>query len=155
MATMNRVLLAGNMAREPRWCVLPSGTAVCNIVLATTGLQEDRQTGRMRQSTEWHRVVLIGALAEQVRGRLRKGDAVHVEGRLQTRSWRDRAGVMRYMTEIIVEVVQVHTKARPADQAGGIATRLDDHDIAAWVAEYDRAFAREAAGAAARDMKRH
>jgi single-strand DNA-binding protein len=145
MDTINTAKLLGNLGRDPRWSVLPNGATICSMVLATTGLAEDWQTGRQRMVKEWHRAVLVGILADSVRQRLGKGDRIYVEGRLQTRRWTDRRGIVQYTTEIVAESVQMFAKSR----AGQVQLSIDSEMIA-WVADYDRTLAREPAAARAR-----
>lgn len=142
MGAINKVTVMGQLGKAPRWGALPSGVAACSLMLTTTTEDEDAATGRPRRCTEWHRVVLEGALAEQVRGRVATGDEVYLEGKLRTRKWTDAGGVVRYCTEIRADAVQVfpqrHTRT----------TALDDDDIRSWVADYDATTAREAIQAA-------
>ena len=144
MGTINKVTLKGQLGKEPSWGALPNGALACRLVLATTVIDEDEATGKAQRSTEWHRAVLEGRLAEQVRDGLAKGDEVYVEGRLKTRKWTDRHGIARYCTEILADAVQVFPKARPR-----VATITDD-ELIAWVSAYDEATAREAAAEAAK-----
>lgn len=144
MGTINKVTVKGKLGKEPSWGALPSGALACRLVLATTVIEEDEATGKARRSTEWHRAVLEGRLAEQVREGLAKGDDVYVEGRLKTRKWTDRYGIVRYCTEILADAVQVFPKMRA--QGASIA----DDELIAWVSAYDQATAREAAAEAAK-----
>ncbi|MDR2689013.1 MAG: single-stranded DNA-binding protein [Azoarcus sp.] len=100
MASLNKVLLIGNLGRDPETRYMPSGDAVTNITLATTETWKDKTTGERRDATEWHRVVFFSRLAEIAAQYLKKGSQVYVEGRLQTRKWTDKEGVERYSTEI-------------------------------------------------------
>lgn len=100
---VNKVILIGNLGREPEIRYLPSGGAVANLAVATSEKWRDKQTGEKREKTEWHRVVLFGKLADIASGYLCKGSQVYIEGQLQTRQWDDN-GVKRYATEIIVNV---------------------------------------------------
>lgn len=100
MASINKVILIGNLGADPENRALPSGEAVCNIRLATTENWKDKSTGEKRELTEWHRVVLYRKLAEIASQYLRKGSAVYIEGRLRTRKWQDKDGQERYTTEI-------------------------------------------------------
>jgi single-strand DNA-binding protein len=100
MASINKVILIGNLGADPEHRALPSGEAVCNIRLATTENWKDKSTGEKRELTEWHRVVMYRKLAEIADQYLRKGSAVYIEGRLRTRKWQDKDGQERYTTEI-------------------------------------------------------
>jgi single-strand DNA-binding protein len=100
MASLNKVLLIGNLGRDPESRHMPSGDQITNITIATTETWKDKATGERRDATEWHRVVFFGRLAEIAGQYLKKGSQVYVEGRLQTRKWQDKEGVERYTTEI-------------------------------------------------------
>jgi len=100
MASVNKVILIGNLGRDPETRYMPSGDAICNITIATTETWKDKNSGERREATEWHRVVFFGRLAEIAAQYLRKGSQVYVEGRLQTRKWQDQSGQDRYTTEI-------------------------------------------------------
>ena len=116
MASVNKVILVGNLGRDPEIRYAPSGDAICNLSLATTDTWKDKQTGEKRESTEWHRVVLFGKLAEIAGQYLKKGRAVYIEGRLQTRKWQDQNGQDRYTTEIRANEMQM---LGGRDSAGG------------------------------------
>ncbi|AKU13900.1 single-strand DNA-binding protein [Azoarcus sp. CIB] len=100
MASLNKVILIGNLGRDPETRYAPSGDAICNITVATTETWKDKATGERKEATEWHRVVFFGRLAEIAAQYLRKGSQLYVEGRLQTRKWQDKDGQDRYTTEI-------------------------------------------------------
>lgn len=100
MASLNKVILIGNLGKDPETRYAPSGDAICNLTLATTETWKDKSTGERREATEWHRVVLFGRVAEVAAQYLRKGSQIYVEGRLQTRKWQDQSGQDRYTTEI-------------------------------------------------------
>jgi single-strand DNA-binding protein len=100
MASVNKVLLIGNLGADPETRYLPGGDAVCTLRLATTDKWKDKTSGDMRETTEWHRVVLFRRLADVANEYLKKGAAVYVEGRLRTRKWQDKDGKERYTTEI-------------------------------------------------------
>ena len=93
MASINKVIIVGNLGRDPEMRTFPSGDQVANVTIATTDKWKDKQTGEMREATEWHRVVFNGRLAEIVGQYLRKGSQVYVEGSLRTRKWTDQSGV--------------------------------------------------------------
>jgi single-strand DNA-binding protein len=90
MASINKVIIVGNLGRDPEMRTFPSGDQVANVTIATTDKWKDKQTGEMREATEWHRVVFNGRLAEIVGQYLRKGSQVYVEGSLRTRKWTDQ-----------------------------------------------------------------
>ncbi len=101
--SVNKVILIGNLGRDPEIRYLPSGGAVANLAVATSENWRDKKTGESREKTEWHRVVLFGKLADIASGYLCKGSQIYIEGQLQTREWDDN-GVKRYTTEIIVNI---------------------------------------------------
>ncbi|NLF53492.1 MAG: single-stranded DNA-binding protein [Thauera phenolivorans] len=100
MASVNKVILIGNLGADPESRFAPSGDAICNLRLATTETWRDKTTGERREATEWHRVVFFGKLAEIAAQYLRKGSQVYIEGTLRTRKWQDQSGQDRYTTEI-------------------------------------------------------
>ncbi|MBK8337402.1 MAG: single-stranded DNA-binding protein [Sterolibacteriaceae bacterium] len=100
MASVNKVILVGNLGRDPETRYAPSGDAICNVNLATTDTWKDKQTGEKKEATEWHRVVFFGRLAEIAGQYLKKGSQIYVEGSLRTRKWQDKDGQDRYTTEI-------------------------------------------------------
>ena len=100
MASLNKVILIGNLGADPETRYAPSGDAICNLRIATTEVWKDKATGERREATEWHRVVYFGRVAEVAAQYLRKGSQIYVEGRLQTRKWQDKDGQDRYTTEI-------------------------------------------------------
>jgi single-strand DNA-binding protein len=100
MASVNKVILIGNLGRDPEIRYMPNGDAVCNVNLATTESWNDKASGERREVTEWHRVVLFRKLAEIAGQYLKKGSQAYFEGRLRTRKWQDKDGVDRYTTEI-------------------------------------------------------
>src|ERR1700755_2906549 len=101
MASVNKVILVGNLGADPEVRYLPSGDAVANIRLATTDRYKDKASGEMKETTEWHRVSFFGRLAEIVNEYLKKGSQVYIAGKLQTRKWQDKDGNDRYTTEIV------------------------------------------------------
>lgn len=100
MASVNKVILIGNLGADPETRYAPSGDAICNLRIATTEVWKDKSSGERREATEWHRVVFFGRTAEVAAQYLRKGSQIYVEGRLQTRKWQDKDGQDRYTTEI-------------------------------------------------------
>jgi len=99
---MNKVMLIGNLGKDPETRYTPSGTAVTNFNVATTEKWKDRESGEKKEKTEWHRIVCFGKLAEIAGEYLSKGSKVFIEGRLQTRDWEDKDGIKRYTTETIM-----------------------------------------------------
>ncbi|VFP86348.1 single-stranded DNA-binding protein [Candidatus Erwinia haradaeae] len=101
---VNKVILVGNLGRDPEIRYIPNGSAVTNIAIATSESWRDKQTGETKEKTEWHRVVLFGKLAEVACEYLRKGSQIYIEGSLQTRKWTDQAGIEKYTTEVVVNI---------------------------------------------------
>ncbi len=99
---INKVILIGNLGKDPEVKYMPSGDAVANITLATSETWSDKSSGEKKEKTEWHRVVFFGKLAEIVGQYLKKGSKVYVEGQLQTRKWQGQDGQDRYTTEVVV-----------------------------------------------------
>lgn len=100
MASVNKVIIIGNLGADPETRYLPSGDAVTNIRVATTDKYKDKQTGEAREATEWHNISFFGKLAEIAGQYLKKGSQVYVEGSLRTRKYTDKAGVEKYATDI-------------------------------------------------------
>ena len=107
MASVNKVILVGNLGRDPESRTFPSGDQVCNVTLATTDTWKDKQTGEKREATEWHRLVFNGRLAEIAQQYLRKGSQIYVEGQIRTRKYQDKDGVEKYATDIRVDQMQM------------------------------------------------
>jgi single-strand DNA-binding protein len=106
MASVNKVILVGNLGRDPETRYMPDGGAITNISVATTDVWKDK-SGEKQEKTEWHRVAFFGKLAEIAGDYLKKGSQVYVEGRLQTRKWQDKEGVDKYTTEVIADRMQM------------------------------------------------
>lgn len=123
MASVNKVILVGNLGRDPEIRYAPSGDAICNVSIATTDTWKDKQTGEKKEATEWHRVVFFGKLAEIVGQYLKKGRAIYVEGQLRTRKWQDQNGQDRYTTEIRATEMQM---LGGRDSGGGGDAPMDD-----------------------------
>lgn len=104
---INKVILVGNLGKDPEVKYMPSGGAVTNITVATSDSWKDKNTGQMQERTEWHRIVFFNRLAEIAGEYLRKGSKVYLEGRLQTRKWQGQDGQDRYTTEIIASEMQM------------------------------------------------
>ncbi|MCX7891585.1 MAG: single-stranded DNA-binding protein [Burkholderiales bacterium] len=107
MASVNKVILVGNLGADPETRYTPGGEAITNIRVATTDRWKDRASGETKESTEWHRVALFGRLAEIAGEYLKKGSQVYIEGRLRTRKWQDKDGHERYSTEIVADQMQM------------------------------------------------
>ncbi len=107
MASINKVMLLGNLGRDPELRSTAGGTAVLNFPMATSRRWKDRDSGELKSATDWHRVVVWSRQAEVLAEHLKKGSQVHIEGRLQTRSWSDESNVKRYVTEVIASRVQM------------------------------------------------
>ena len=107
MASVNKVILVGNLGADPETRFMPNGDAIANIRLATTESWKDKATGEKKELTEWHRVVFRSKLAEIVGQYLKKGSAVYIEGRIRTRKWQDKEGQERYTTEIEAREMQM------------------------------------------------
>lgn len=101
---VNKVILIGHLGNDPEIRYMPNGGAVANLTLATSESWRDKQSGEMREKTEWHRVIIFGKLAEVAGEYLKKGSQVYIEGSLQTRRWQDQSGQDRYTTEVVVNI---------------------------------------------------
>ena len=115
---VNKVILIGNLGRDPEIRYTPDGVAIANVTVATTDYWNDRNTGERQERTEWHRVVFFRKLAEIVEQYLKKGSKIYVEGRLQTRSW-EQEGVKRYTTEVIANEMTMLDSRGDAGSGGG------------------------------------
>lgn len=118
MASVNKVILVGNLGADPEVRYMPSGDAVANIRLATTDRYKDKQSGEFKELTEWHRVSFFGRLAEIVNEYLKKGSAVYIEGRIRTRKYQAQDGTERYSTEIVADQMQM-LGGRSGGEGGG------------------------------------
>jgi single-strand DNA-binding protein len=123
MASVNKVILVGNLGRDPETRYMPNGEAVTNITLATTENWKDRTSGERQEKTEWHRVTFYRRLAEIAGEYLKKGSQVYVEGRLETRKWTDKEGKDRYTTEVIASEMKML-----GSRAGGGAPQYEGGD---------------------------
>jgi len=106
MASVNKVILVGNLGKDPETRYTADGAAITNITLATSRRYKD-SSGQQQEETEWHRVAFFGRLAEIAGEYLKKGRSVYVEGRLRTRKWQDKEGQDRYTTEVVADVMQM------------------------------------------------
>lgn len=118
MASVNKVILVGNLGSDPEVRFLPSGQPVGNFNIATTEKWSGKD-GNPGERTEWHRIVVFGKLAELCKEYLKKGRSVYVEGRLQTREWQDKEGQKRKTTEIIAQTIQFLGSPGGASRSGG------------------------------------
>jgi single-strand DNA-binding protein len=107
MASVNKVIIVGNLGRDPEMRSFPSGDRVANVTIATTDRWKDKTSGEMKEATEWHRVIFNGRLAEIAGEYLRKGSQVYVEGSLRTRKWTDKDGIEKFTTEIRADQMQM------------------------------------------------
>ncbi|MBI3095792.1 MAG: single-stranded DNA-binding protein [Rhodocyclales bacterium] len=127
MASVNKVIIVGNLGRDPEVRYTPNGDSITNVTIATTDTWKDKATGEKKEATEWHRVVFFGKLAEIAGQYLKKGRQVYVEGALRTRKWQDKEGQERYTTEIVANEMKMlgsregMSDAPPRDSAGGAA----------------------------------
>lgn len=127
MASVNKVILVGNLGRDPETRYMPDGAAITNVSIATTEAWKDKN-GEKQEKTEWHRIAFFGKLAEIAGEYLKKGSQIYVEGRLQTRKWTDKDGAEKYTTEIVADRMQMlgargePTTTRPAQAERAPAT---------------------------------
>src|SRR4026208_1991103 len=104
---VNKVILVGNLGKDPETRYMPSGSAVTNLTLATSEAWKDKQSGEQQERTEWHKGAMFGRLAEIAAEYLRKGSQVYIEGKLRTRKWQDKEGKDRWTTEIVADEMQM------------------------------------------------
>jgi single-strand DNA-binding protein len=107
MASINKVIIIGNLGRDPETRYMPSGDAITNIAVATTETWKDKVSGEKKEQTEWHRIAFFGKLAEIAGQYLKKGSQVYIEGSLRTRKYTDKDGVEKYSTEIRADVMKM------------------------------------------------
>jgi single-strand DNA-binding protein len=125
MASVNKVIIVGNLGRDPEVRYTPNGDSITNVTIATTDTWKDKATGEKKEATEWHRVVFFGKLAEIAGQYLKKGRQVYVEGALRTRKWTDKEGQERYTTEIVANEMKMlgsregMSDAPPRESGGG------------------------------------
>ncbi|MFI4940318.1 MAG: single-stranded DNA-binding protein [Burkholderiales bacterium] len=124
MASVNKVIIVGNLGRDPETRYMPNGEAVTNIAVATTESWKDKSSGEKKEITEWHRITFYRKLAEIAGQYLKKGSQVYIEGRLQTRKWTDKENIERYTTEIIADTMQMLGSRQGM---GGTAAMDDDY----------------------------
>jgi len=114
---VNKVILVGNLGRDPDSKVMPNGDTVTNLAVATSEVWKDKQTGEQKEKTEWHNITMFRKLAEIAGEYLKKGSKVYLEGKLQTRKWQDKDGNDRYTTEIVADEMQM-LDSKNSDGAG-------------------------------------
>ena len=119
MASVNKVIIVGNLGKDPEMRTFPSGGRVCNVTIATSERWKDKQTGEQKEATEWHRVVFNDRLAEIAGEYLKKGSQVYVEGSLRTRKWTDAQGVEKYTTEIRADEMKMLGSRQGMGGGGG------------------------------------
>lgn len=124
MASVNKVILVGNLGRDPEVRHMPSGDAMVNLSIATTDTWKDKN-GERQEKTEWHRVVMFGRLAEIAGQYLKKGSQAYIEGRLQTRKWQDKEGQDKYTTEVIGDRMQMLGGRSASDTASNSNTSVN------------------------------
>lgn len=133
MASVNRVVIVGNLGRDPETRYTADGAAITNASIATMDRWKDKNTGETKEATEWHRVVFFNRLAEIAGEYLKKGSAVYIEGKLKTRKWTDKSGADKYTTEIVADQMQMlgsrDRQERAAPQATDQMAPNDDDDI--------------------------
>jgi len=125
MASINKVIIVGNLGADPETKYLPSGDAVTNIRVATTDTWKDKASGEKKEATEWHRIAFFGRLAEIAGEYLKKGSQVYVEGSLRTRKWQDKDGQDRYSTEIRGDVMQMLGRREGGGEARAMPERAE------------------------------
>ena len=123
MASVNKVIIVGNLGRDPETRYMPSGDAMTNIAVATTDKWKDKATGEQKEATEWHRIAFFGKLAEIAGQYLKKGSQVYVEGKLRTRKWTDKDGIEKYSTDVIADSMQMLGSRQGM---GGGSAAMDD-----------------------------
>ncbi|SEA70960.1 single-stranded DNA-binding protein [Alkalimonas amylolytica] len=116
---VNKVILVGNLGADPEVRYMPQGGAVANLSIATSESWKDKNTGEMKEQTEWHRVVIYQRLAEIAGEYLRKGSKVYLEGKLKTRKWTDKDNIERYTTEIVASEMQMLDGRNEGQSMGG------------------------------------
>ncbi|KAF7961876.1 single-stranded DNA-binding protein [Cupriavidus sp. UYMU48A] len=124
MASVNKVILVGNLGADPEVRYMPSGDAVTNLRIATTDRYKDKQSGETKEATEWHRISIFGKLAETAGQYLKKGSSVYIEGKIRTRKWQDQSGQDKYSTEIVADQMQMlGSRQTGADEDEGYGQR--------------------------------
>ena len=119
MASVNKVILIGNLGKDPETRYMPSGEALTSFSIATSETWKDKTSGEKKEATEWHRISTFGKLAEICGEYLRKGSQVYIEGSLRTRKWQDKEGQDRYSTEIVADRMQLLGGRGSGGEGGG------------------------------------
>ena len=135
MASVNKVILVGNLGKDPEVRYMSDGGAVVNLSIATSSSWKDKNTGEKREETEWHRVVMYNRLAEIAGEYCKKGRSVYIEGKLKTRKWQDKDGQDKYTTEIVADQMQLLGGRDDAAQQHQQASRQQNMGIAAMSAQ--------------------
>jgi len=125
---VNKVIIVGNLGKDPEKRFLPDGKAVASFTVATSESWKDKQTGGLKERTEWHRVVVFGGLAEVAAEYLKKGSKLYLEGKLRTRKWQDSSGSDRYTTEVVMDEMQMLGGGPARQDAPGAAPDFDDDE---------------------------
>ena len=147
MASVNKVIVVGNLGRDPETKYMPDGAAITNVSVATSFQWTDKASGEKKEETEWHRVVFRGKLAEVAGEYLKKGSQVYVEGRLRTRKWQDKEGQDKYTTEIVAERMQMlGSRSGAGEPRGGAGEPRAEAPRESRAAEPKPAVAKEPAG---------
>jgi single-strand DNA-binding protein len=149
MASVNKVILVGNLGRDPEVRYMPDGGAIVNMSIATSNSWKDKNSGEKKEETEWHRVVIYGRLAEIAGEYCKKGRPVYLEGRLKTRKWTDKDGVERYTTEIVADQMQL----LGGREGGGGGSDMGGDDFSQAAPSRPAASARPASGGASGGMR--
>ena len=147
MASVNKVIIVGNLGRDPETRYMPSGDAITNVAVATTDKWKDKATGEQKEATEWHRISFFGKLAEIAGQYLKKGSQVYIEGKLRTRKYTDKDGVEKYSTEIVADTMQMLGSRQGM---GGGAGQMEDGSFGGGSASYGGGASRAPAQAPAR-----
>lgn len=121
MASLNKVIIIGNLGRDPETRYMPSGDCMTNITVATTEVWKDKQTGEKKEATEWHRISFFGKLAEIAGQYLNKGSQVYVEGSLRTRKYTDKDGIEKYATDIRADEMKMLGGRAESEAAAPVA----------------------------------
>ncbi len=129
MASVNKVIIVGNLGKDPEIRYLPSGSAICSVNIATSRQWKDKTSGERQEETEWHRVTFFDRMAEIAGEYLKKGKSVYVEGRLKTRKYTDKDGVEKYATDIIATDMQLLGGREGGASGGGMGGSTSDDEM--------------------------
>ena len=125
MSSVNKVILVGNLGKDPEVRKMPSGDSVCNMTVATSETWNDKSSGEKKEKTEWHRVSMFGKLADIAERYLKKGSKVYLEGQLQTRKWQDQTGQDKFTTEVVLRGFGGSMVMLDGKQGGGSSQQAD------------------------------